>query len=33
GSVEVGQASTEAIVVSSILIIFSDLILTQLLLT
>lgn len=33
GSVEVGQASTDAVVASSILIIFFDLILTQLLLT
>jgi len=33
GSVEVGQASTDAVVHSSILIIFFDLILTQLLLT
>lgn len=33
GSVEVGQASTDAVVQSSILIIFFDLILTQLLLT
>ncbi|MDO8898689.1 MAG: ABC transporter permease, partial [Bacteroidales bacterium] len=32
GSVEVGKASTKAVVVSSILIIFFDLILTQLLL-
>ncbi len=33
GSIEVGQASTDAVVASSILIIFFDLILTQLLLT
>jgi len=33
GSIEVGQASTDAVVASSIIIIFFDLILTQLLLT
>jgi phospholipid/cholesterol/gamma-HCH transport system permease protein len=33
GSVEVGEASTKAVVYSSILIIFFDLVLTQLLLT